>query len=75
VHTFDCGVVIRYERALDELNGHGGLADTTTSDNDELVFTQEIGLRKEIVCVRRRSMPGRSLFNSERKEMVLLTLW
>lgn len=42
LRTFYSRIILINEMALDELNGQARLADTTTADNDELVFT-EIG--------------------------------
>lgn len=40
--TFDCGIVLVDKVALYQLNGEAGLSDTTTTDHDELVFSQEL---------------------------------
>jgi len=42
VGILDCGVILVYEMALDELNGERRLADTTTADDDELVLPEKL---------------------------------
>ena len=42
VRTFDCGVILVDEVALDELDREARLADTSSSDNNELVFPEEL---------------------------------
>lgn len=41
--TFDCGIVLVDEMALDQLNGQARFTDTTTANNDELVLSHELG--------------------------------
>jgi len=45
VRVFDGGIVLVYEVALDELDGQGAFADTTTADDDELVLSEELRAR------------------------------
>jgi hypothetical protein len=41
--TFDCGIVLVDEMALNQLNGQARFTDTTTANNDELVLSHELG--------------------------------
>lgn len=40
--TFYRRIIFVHEMALDQLNGEAGLSDTTSADNDELVFPEEL---------------------------------
>lgn len=40
--TFDCRVVLVDEMALDELDGQTRFTDTTTTNHDQLVLSQEL---------------------------------
>lgn len=42
VRTFDRGIIFIDEVALDELDCEARLAHTSSTDNDELVFPQEL---------------------------------
>lgn len=42
--TLDGRIILVNEVALDELDGQARLADTTTADDNQLVFAQELGL-------------------------------
>lgn len=44
--TFDCRVIFIDEVALDQLDGQARLADTTATDDDELVFPQKLQARE-----------------------------
>lgn len=47
VRTFDCGIIFIDEVALDELNREARLAHTTSSNDDELVFPEELKHRND----------------------------
>lgn len=51
VCTFNGGIVLVDEMGLDELDGQTTLADTTTADDDQLVFPEE--LRHDAVSLAR----------------------
>lgn len=40
--TFDRGVIFVHEVALYQLDGQAGLSDSSSPDDDELVFSQEL---------------------------------
>lgn len=44
MRTLDGRVVFVHKLVLHELDGEGGLSDTTPADHDEFVFTQDLGL-------------------------------
>lgn len=40
--TFDCGIILVDEVALDQLDGQARFTDTTTADNYQLILSQEL---------------------------------
>ena len=46
--TLDCRVIFVDEMALDQLDGEARLADTTTANDDELVFPQKLQVQKKM---------------------------
>jgi hypothetical protein len=40
--TLDCWIILVDEMALDQLDGQAGLADTSSTDDDELILSQEL---------------------------------
>lgn len=51
--TFNRGVILVDEMALDQLNSQAGFADTTAAYNNELVLSQELmkGQQHDRLCV------------------------
>lgn len=41
--TFNCGIVLVHEVALNQLNRQARFSDTTASDNHQLILSQELG--------------------------------
>lgn len=46
--TFDRRIVFVDEVALDQLDGQAGLSDTSATDDDELVLSQELELSARV---------------------------
>jgi hypothetical protein len=54
--TFDGGVVLVDEVALDELDGQAGLADAAAADDNELVLAKELGRVRGVMRRWRRGV-------------------
>jgi hypothetical protein len=44
--TFNCGIILVDEMALNQLDGQARFTDTTTANDDELVLSQELTRRE-----------------------------
>ena len=47
--TFNCGVILVDEVALDQLDRQAGLADAAASYDDKLVFSQKLPLEARVI--------------------------